>query len=662
MKVKELFDSRTKNDILEIGKIICQEYPERYSTPKEALKKYYIFLQECKKCRKDNKRKTFKETKFVIFVSKCIEYYDGEEDIPYKDDEKREIDYDNLKSHYEVSGIDISEFVKKQDIINMTREEINKKGLTPYSTYDISLNKRSEILNYEIAQLCFDSIDANRLATEIYWEMTYHGLLNKTVKKTIKRLKNTLHNENCVRKELVSENNNRNSDENNNEQDNNKMDNRSNIVDSNEYIDKDSVEKDNNKENNNITSLENPGKIYRIEMKNKNTPEAIKKAQDAKKINTYGEEIRNNFLKEYYKKYEKTQIQNILEKLNEIEYNNHCKGIVEYSKGDTLVLSQDVSYITQIKIENCVVSEDFINILFDKFDVEKAHSQDSHLVINLSNNIMDNTTKNTVFSRLRSFYQTYGRCLDGLFLKGFNFSIKQKKVLKHVARHVYIFDEIINEKDEDDNNEEDSYEENSDEEDNDEEDSDEEDSNEEDSDEEDSDEEDSNEEDSNEKDSSEEDSSEENSSEENSSEEDSSEEDSNEEDSDEEDSEEEDSNKGIVEYRKGDILELSQDTPYITQIIINDCVVSEDFINILFNKFDVEKAHSKKSPLVINLSNNIMDDTTKDTIFSWLCSLHQTYGCILDELILKGFGYSLEQKKKLRKIARHVYILDKKTK
>lgn len=117
-----------------------------------------------------------------------------------------------------------------------------------------------------------------------------------------------------------------------------------------------------------------------------------------------------------------------------------------------------------------------------------------------------------------------------------------------------------------------------------------------------------------------------------------------------------DFNNGIINYKNEKNPSLPQEIRSVTQIEISECTITEDFMENLFSMFDIEKVYSVDSHLTLKLSDNSMDENTRDSIFSWLISLYQNYGCILDELILNKCNLQPNQIDALRNVARFVYI------
>jgi len=117
-----------------------------------------------------------------------------------------------------------------------------------------------------------------------------------------------------------------------------------------------------------------------------------------------------------------------------------------------------------------------------------------------------------------------------------------------------------------------------------------------------------------------------------------------------------DLNNGIIKYENEKHPSLPQEIGNVTQIEISKCAITEDFMEKIFSKFDIEKAYSVDSHLTIKLSENTMDEDTRNSIFSWLISLYQNYGCILDELILNKCNLQPNKIDALRNAARFVCI------
>ena len=85
----------------------------------------------------------------------------------------------------------------------------------------------------------------------------------------------------------------------------------------------------------------------------------------------------------------------------------------------------------------------------------------------------------------------------------------------------------------------------------------------------------------------------------------------------------------------------------ITQIRINNCEISVDFVDALFQEFNADNVYESSEPLMIDLSGKIISDSAKETIIWWLGMLYQNNGCIFQELDLRNSGFSLEQRKEI---------------
>eukprot|EP00833_Pecoramyces_ruminatium_P015431 jgi/Orpsp1_1/1189463/evm.model.d7180000072226.1 len=81
----------------------------------------------------------------------------------------------------------------------------------------------------------------------------------------------------------------------------------------------------------------------------------------------------------------------------------------------------------------------------------------------------------------------------------------------------------------------------------------------------------------------------------------------------------------------------------VTQIQINNCNITADYVDALFQEFNVDNVYESSDPLMIDLSNNAISENAKENIIWWLGMFYQNYGCIFQELNLSNSGFSLEQ-------------------
>lgn len=179
MKIKELFFSRSNEDIEKIIDYVNKQFSEHYNGDKERIKnEYLIFINECKKC--EGTQPVNHELDDFLIVCEVFKD-DLPEKIKYLDEEQTKIDFDYLEDYKTVHGIHLHELLEKQFLLGKTREEKKNEKVMPHTTYGIDFMERADVLECEILQLCLDKFDINELAGEFFWEMTWYGLLNETV-------------------------------------------------------------------------------------------------------------------------------------------------------------------------------------------------------------------------------------------------------------------------------------------------------------------------------------------------------------------------------------------------------------------------------------------------------------------------------------------------
>jgi len=451
MKVKELFKSRTKNDIKEIGKIILEENPNHFEDLESSVGTFLIFLNECQKC--ETKKIDQKTARHAIIILNNFDLPVSKEDIIYKDAEETEIDYDRLKNGDSVLAVDVINLLLHYDTLKKTAKELQKEGLERFSTTQIDFVPREKILNTEIADLCFDRMSKNEIAAKIYWEMTYYGLYNDFMEKRfgifiknededndeaydeesdeeVDEESNNSEDENDdveekeeINEEEEEEDNEKevkedvkedddeekeeedteeDDDEEKEEEDSEEDDDEKEGIEKNEKTDdekeesKEEEEKDNDDDDDDDDDddeVVNPDQFIKISFDElealykkrlaeaNGTPEARKLEQDKEKVREYRYRVRDDLLIWYIKKYETTQIEEILREYTYIYVKNslkklHDKEIDKLLKtcNDTqlkVIFKDAIDYKTKEFHENLYNNQSWKNIALKDSEVTK---------------------------------------------------------------------------------------------------------------------------------------------------------------------------------------------------------------------------------------------------------------------------------------------------
>ena len=334
MKVKELFNSRKKDDIIEIGKTIYTDYPEKFNDLRDSVGAFLIFLEEYRKC--ETEIIDMNIARLVVIILNNYDDFIDQKDIIYKEnDDENEIDYDKLETSHSVKVIDIVDFLKYRHTLGKTSGELKNDHLKRFSTECLSFIDRSNILNMEIAQICFDRMSVNEVAAKIYWEMTYYGLYNDTVEKRFYQFQN-------MKKKPHKNEEDDNEDDDNEEESNNEEED-----DDNEEEGDNEEEEEFNSNKVFTISFAELEKIFRDNQeKIKESPELTKLEQDKEKIQDYRYQIRDDILKKYIKDYETTQILDILQEYTFLFTKNEIINLHKEDMNMLFALCDD----TQLKV------------------------------------------------------------------------------------------------------------------------------------------------------------------------------------------------------------------------------------------------------------------------------------------------------------------------
>lgn len=173
MNGKELFESRTKDDIKEMAKYLYEYHECDYESVDDIEDEIYYFLNIIKDVQliKDKE-----DDDFVVIVKKVKDDFYDEVEM----DENGEIDFSKVPDYYIVDGIHVKELLENKDILDDTYEKHMKKDRKFITTYGIEFVERPRLLGFEIMDLCFEKEDINRIAAEIYYEYTFNGVTDQS--------------------------------------------------------------------------------------------------------------------------------------------------------------------------------------------------------------------------------------------------------------------------------------------------------------------------------------------------------------------------------------------------------------------------------------------------------------------------------------------------
>lgn len=180
MNVYEIFKAYDRRKCAEH---MVSKYDKYFSDVEKCEKTLKKFEKELKKLKYPKKlNKDYKD--FVVVVH---EYYEDYE-IPYKNRETKEVDYEKLQKYFYTDGIHLQNLWEHQDELDITLEELKEKnqGKTDlndmFHTWGLDLIPRKKLINFEICDSSIDRYGVDVVAGEIFWEMTFYGFNNETVK------------------------------------------------------------------------------------------------------------------------------------------------------------------------------------------------------------------------------------------------------------------------------------------------------------------------------------------------------------------------------------------------------------------------------------------------------------------------------------------------
>lgn len=194
MRVLELFKNVDKE---KIAIELIKEYPryfaksDDYNINKEnTLKTLNVFYENILNLTPyDINSKEFEEYKdFIIIVNQYYgdSTYDGIDifDLDEKTFDIEKIDKSKCEEYFYVDAIHFNQLVKNQDILNYSLDECLKLDMDKMIiTYGLDFLTRKVILNLIVAQPSIDKYGIEKVATELFWEMTFYGLTEEDIQK-----------------------------------------------------------------------------------------------------------------------------------------------------------------------------------------------------------------------------------------------------------------------------------------------------------------------------------------------------------------------------------------------------------------------------------------------------------------------------------------------
>lgn len=94
------------------------------------------------------------------------------------------MDKSKCEEYFYVDAIHFNQLVKNQDTLNCSLEECLKLDMSKMIiTYGLDFLTRKVILNLIVAQPSIDKYGIEKVATELFWEMTFYGLTEEDIQK-----------------------------------------------------------------------------------------------------------------------------------------------------------------------------------------------------------------------------------------------------------------------------------------------------------------------------------------------------------------------------------------------------------------------------------------------------------------------------------------------
>lgn len=213
MRVLELFKNVDKE---KIAIELIKEYPryfaksDDYNINKEnTLKTLNVFYENILNLTPyDINSKEFEEYKdFIIIVNQYYgdSTYDGVDifDLDEKTFDIGKMDKSKCEEYFYVDAIHFNQLVKNQDVLNYSLDECLKLDMDKMIiTYGLDFLTRKVILNLIVAQPSIDKYGIEKVATELFWEMTFYGLTEEQTQKENDEILNRLDSINKVEKNM----------------------------------------------------------------------------------------------------------------------------------------------------------------------------------------------------------------------------------------------------------------------------------------------------------------------------------------------------------------------------------------------------------------------------------------------------------------------------
>lgn len=194
MRVLDIFKSVNKEDIaIELMKSYPNYFAKSddYDINKEnTLKTLNVFYENILNITPyDINSKEFEEYKdFIIIVNQYYgdSTYDSIDifDLDEKTFDIEKMDKSKCEEYFYVDAIHFNQLVKNQDTLNCSLEECLKLDMSKMIiTYGLDFLTRKVILNLIVAQPSIDKYGIEKVATELFWEMTFYGLTEEDIQK-----------------------------------------------------------------------------------------------------------------------------------------------------------------------------------------------------------------------------------------------------------------------------------------------------------------------------------------------------------------------------------------------------------------------------------------------------------------------------------------------
>ena len=217
MTILELFNNVDKN---ELAKAIIKQHPYHFSKSdnfeeniNNTLKVLDIFYNDILSIVPYTKNDKEME-EFLDFVVVITNYYDDNNydgvdvyDLDRTNFDIQKLDINKCDKFYCVDGIHLSQLKKNYKCLDLSMEELKQIDDFENNTiinYGLDFLTRKILLSLTIAQPCLDRYNEVVVAAEIFWEMTFYGLVEEQIQKESHKLDESVKEIENGNAELVS--------------------------------------------------------------------------------------------------------------------------------------------------------------------------------------------------------------------------------------------------------------------------------------------------------------------------------------------------------------------------------------------------------------------------------------------------------------------------